>query len=272
MKAYMKMNRIVNNLFLVFISIIILSCGEKREGNEPWKKAELLFEDSGTGNWQDHWTMDGLQSEVINSQDGMELIAGPHAFNDSSHTVLWTKQEFEGDIMIEYDYTRTDTAKRFVNILYFHATGSGDTDHPEDIALWAERRNVPSMRTYFNHMNTYHVSYAAFGGPNNPVGTDYIRLRRYIPDATGLEGTDIDGDNFDTGFFKTNVIYHIQIAKYGDLVQMEVQNKADEKDGATYSWDISTVSECESGRIGLRHMFTRSARYKDFKVWKLQSS
>jgi hypothetical protein len=27
---------------------------------------------------------------------------------------------------------------------------------------------------------------------------------------------------------------------------------------------------CESGRIGLRHMYTRNARYKNFKVWKLK--
>lgn len=266
------MIRIVNYTLLLFIFTISFSCNEKKGNDTPWEKAELLFEDDGTGNWQDLWMMDGMQSKVINTPDGMELIAGPHAYNDSSHTVLWTKQEFEGDILIQYDYTRTDTAKRFVNILYFHATGSGDAEHPADIALWAESRKVPSMRTYFNHMNTYHVSYAAFGPEVQEGYEDYVRMRRYIPDGTGLEGTDIEGDIFKTGLFKPNVTYQIQIAKYGNLVQMMVQNKSDEKDNATYSWDISTVPECKGGRIGLRHMFTRSARYKNFKVWKLQNS
>jgi len=66
---------------------------------------------------------------------GMELLAGTEHGNDTCHTVLWTKPSFKGNICIEYDYTRTDTVTRCVNILYFHATGNGEPDYPADIQL-----------------------------------------------------------------------------------------------------------------------------------------
>ncbi|MCT4644402.1 MAG: hypothetical protein N4A74_05385, partial [Carboxylicivirga sp.] len=107
---------------LLVIGLGLLSC-QSCPDNNKWAKATLLFEDSCTADWTSKWMLDGKLSKVINSQDGMELIAGPVHGNDTSHTVLWTKQSFAGNICIEYDYTRTDTTTRCVNILYFHATG-----------------------------------------------------------------------------------------------------------------------------------------------------
>jgi len=34
-----------------------------------------------------------------------------------------------------------------------------------------------------------------------------------------------------------------------------------------FSWDLDENQSPEEGRIGLRHMFTRSARYSDLKVY-----
>ena len=50
--------------------------------------------------------------------------AGPVPRENASHAVLWTKQSFAGDVKIEYEYTRTDDANQYVNILYIQATGS----------------------------------------------------------------------------------------------------------------------------------------------------
>ena len=261
-----------NSLSYAMIScsiLLLIGCHNKDTQRSPWTKSTLLFEDTGTENWRQKWMLDGLQSKVINTEEGRELIAGPEHGNDSSHTVLWTKETFEGNICIEYDYTRTDTTTRCVNILYFHAEGKGGVEFPKDILLWNDKRTVPSMRTYFNNMNTYHISYAAFSANEYSGDNDYIRLRRYKPNKEGLEGTDVPNDYFKTGLFKTDVTYHIQVFRYNENIEMHNQNKRDTSDYLGCKWDTSLYPLYESGRIGLRHMYTRSARYGNFKVWRL---
>lgn len=253
--------------------IIILCFGGCSIGGTqdlPWNKTNILFQDSGTKNWQQNWMLDGQRSQVINTDEGMELIAGPEHGNDTCHTVLWTKQSFEGDICIEYDYTRTDTTTRCVNILYFHATGKGGDEYQNDIALWNEKRVVPHMRTYFNNMHTYHISYAAFAANEYSGLNDYIRLRRYNPDKEGLGETNVPGDHYKTGLFKTNVTYHIQVFRYKDQIEMHIRNKSETKEQLICKWDVSMFPACEYGRIGLRHMYTRSARYANFRVWEIE--
>ena len=256
-------------LGVVILCLLIFGCQSSSEQTAQWKKSQLLFEDTGTRNWQENWMLDGTRARVINSNDGMELIAGPEHGNDTCHTVLWTKQSFEGNICIEYDYTRTDTATRCVNILYFLATGKGDTLYPTDISLWNDKRRVPHMRTYYNNMNTYHISYAAYPANQYSGDEDYIRMRRYMPDNQGLDGTEIAGDHFTTGLFKPNETYHIEVFKYNDAVEMHIQNKVNKAEHLVCKWDLSGIPPCDSGRIGLRHMYTRSARYKDVKVWEI---
>lgn len=238
-------------------------------GQPAWKKAGLLFEDSGTKNWKNQWMLDGERAQVANTQAGMELVAGPEHGNDSCHAVLWTKQSFEGNLLISYDYTRTDTTTRCVNILYFLATGKGGDAYPEDIALWNDKRRVPSMRAYFNNMDTYHISYAAFNARTFSGDNDYIRLRRYNPGQKGLGGTDVPGDIFKTGLFRPFETYHIQVIKFGHLIEMQIQHKKYAGHRLVCQWDVSGFAHCEQGRIGLRHMYTRSARYKNFKVWRI---
>ncbi|WP_227806495.1 DUF1961 family protein [Algibacter lectus] len=241
----------------------------KKKRNTKWSKKELLFEDSGVSNWKQNWMLDGERAKVINSSKGMELIAGAEHGDDTCHTVLWTKKSFEGNIAIEYDYTRTDTTTRCVNIIYFLATGKGDAEYPKDIALWNNKRVVPHMSTYIKNMNTYHISYAAFDANTYSKGDDYIRLRRYNPKLIGFEGTNIPEDYFKTGLFKPNVTYHIELSKFNNTIEMFIQNKTTPEEQLTCKWDVSKFPNCESGRIGLRHMYTRSSTYKNFKVWSL---
>lgn len=221
-----------------------------------------IFSDPCTGNWREQWFLDGQIGTVTNTPQGMELRAGPEFKNDAHHMVLWTKQSFAGDLMIQYDYTRLDSETRCVNILYVQATGSGTEPYTEDILQWADLRKVPSMKTYFNHMNTYHISYAAY--PNADDATeDYIRARRYMPEAKGLKNTDLTPDYFRTGLFETGVPHQITVIKHGQELFMHVQNA--EKQMLCH-WKNETFPPIEQGRIGLRHMYTRSARYANFRI------
>lgn len=221
-----------------------------------------VFEDAGTGNWRDRWFLDGEVGEVANSPDGMRLTAGPEFKNDAHHMVLWTKESFEGDLKIEYDYTRLDAETRCVNILYIQATGSGMGPYSKDIAEWNGLRRVPAMRMYFNHMNTYHISYAAF--PNNEDTTSYIRARRYKADESGLTGSDLEPDYFPVGLFETGVPHKITVIKRARELNIRVENPNQVYYCRMANPDMPAITE---GRIGLRHMYTRSALYKNLRIF-----
>ena len=175
--------------------------------------------------------------------------------------VLWTKESFEGNLKIEYDYTRLDSETNCVTILYIQATGSGEVPYAKDISEWSELRRVPSMKAYFDNMNTYHISYAAF--PNNEDTTQYIRARRYMPNATGLNGSNLKPDYFTEGLFGTGVPHKVTVIKKNRSISMRIENSEQIYYCHMTNPDLPTVTE---GRIGLRHMFTRSARYQNFRV------
>ena len=160
---------------------------EKAAAGTSWVE---VSSDGCTRDWKAKWFLDGEVGTVTNSKEGMTLTAGPEFKNDAHHMVLWTKDTFEGDLKIEYEYSRLDEATNCVNILYIQATGSGNGPYAKDITKWSELRKVPAMKTYYNHMNTYHISYAANPGTKKA----YIRGRRYMPERQGLKGTQLKPD------------------------------------------------------------------------------
>jgi hypothetical protein len=253
---------------ILFFSLALLRASINAQEESFSKLQELdwkqTFSDPGTSNWSEKWVLDGLKARVQNSPQGMAFHAGPIPAEDSSHSVLWTRQLFSGNIKIEYEYTRLDTAAKYVNILYIQATGSGQGDFTEEIFEWSELRRIPAMRMYFNHMNTYHISYAAFGNTNLDAPNDYIRARRYMPESgRGLDGTDLEPDYFQTGLFQPGITHRITVIKYGNDLYMEIIGPGKKK---LCHWKNTSLPPVEKGRIGLRHMASRNALYKNFRV------
>jgi len=116
------------------------------------------------------------------------------------------------------------------------------------------------MATYFNNLNTYHISYASF---INSATKSYIRGRRYMPHHTGLKGSDLKPDYFVEGLFATGVKHHITVIKKDRDLYLRVENPDGISHYHMHNADLPIITE---GRIGLRHMFTRSARYANFRV------
>jgi hypothetical protein len=232
---------------------------------QDWQE---VFFDTGTGDWRAQWSLDGLKATVTNSVEGMNFRAGPVPRENASHAVLWTRRSFSGDLKIEYEYTRTDTANQYVNILYIQATGSGEEGYPADIAEWADRRTVPAMSVYWSNMHTYHISYAAYGGTPVTDDYDYIRARRYRPDLTPKKnGPILEPDTYErTGLFAPGVPHRITVIKQGKELFMMIRNPDKEY---LCHWVNTTQPPVTEGRIGLRHMWTRSARYRNLHVSKL---
>lgn len=263
------------NLMIIFTLIMIsfpelIMFGQDTEVREmfenlkagPWTE---VFVDPGTGDWNDHWFLDGERAIVKNTPMGMVFSGGPIFGDNGSHGVLWTRKSFNGDIRIEFDYTRLDDINRAVNILYIQATGIGDPPYTEDIAEWSHLRTIPYMNSYFRFMNLLHVSYAAYP-LSDPPQNDYVRARRY-PVRPGMnfgKDTRIPPDYDSTGLFKPGKLYHFTFIKWGNDLFFEVRNEEQE---TLFHWDLSGVEPIESGRIGIRHMYTRAARYANFRVF-----
>ena len=228
--------------------------------SDQWK---LTFEDQCTIDWTKQWTLDGKVATVKNSKTGMHFKAGPEYGNDAHHAVLWTKESFKGDIKIEYDYIRTDSATKCVNILYIQATGDEEGVYQKDISKWRNLREVPAMRIYFENMDTFHISYAAFG--NKGDGLYYIRARRYPkPDDKPFNSIVVKPSYDMQGLFETGKTYHITAIKTTRKLsfKMECEDRVE-----YFEWDISNIEPIISGRIGLRQMYTRSSIYKNFKIY-----
>ena len=267
------MNRKKKALFLKILTILVLLlsfCCSKKEQSEFEKINELSewnlqFSDSCKENWQDNWFLDGEIAKVEYDKYGMNLIAGPINRNNAHHSVLWTKQSFKGDIKIEFDYTRTDSTVVNVNILFIQATGIGKGIFDKDISKWNDFRKVPTMSKYYNNMKTIHISFAAFPMVNEDPDNDYLRVRRYpITEDITFKDMEVAPSYFKTELFKTGITYKMTWIKSGENLYLSV--KGDHKT-KLYSWNLSKFDRITEGRIGLRHMFTRSASYKNFNVW-----
>ncbi|HEY9248088.1 MAG TPA: DUF1961 family protein [Rariglobus sp.] len=227
---------------------------------QNWRQ---VFADPGTGDWREQWTLDGKRASVTNTPQGMIFAAGPVPNDDASHAVLWTRRSFLGDVKIEWDYTRLDTINRYVNIVYIQATGVGNPPYSKDITKWAALRQIPYMKLYYEHMNLLHISYAAY--PNTGDQTaDYVRARRY-PTAPGrpFDRINLEPDYHDTGLFVPGETYHFTIIKTARDLFFEVRGDAAQK---LFHWSLENVEPVTEGPVGIRHMNTRSARYRNITV------
>jgi hypothetical protein len=231
------------------------------------KPAKTVLEDDFICGWQQNWWPDGQKATLKTGLKGLTFHAGPTPASDADHTVLWTKQSFDGDLRISFDFVRLDSATRYVNILYLMAEGSGKEPYHKDISLWNEQRSTPAMRHYFNHMQLYHLSFAAFENDNNDPKADYVRARRYAPETgRGLAGTELLPDYNQTGLFQPGVKHHFTVIKTGNDLWMEVSNADKTK---LFHWKTEAFPLLNSGRIGLRLMGSRSSQFSNFKVESL---
>ena len=262
------------NLFRLFAPLIFLAlfaCNTDAQNQqftqlEKLNWQEVMF-DKGDADWQQQWFLDGAKAKVINGSDGMLFTAGPIERENASHAVLWTKKTFHGDLKIEYDFTKMDEATKAVNILYIQATGKEEGPYTKDITEWSQLRVVPTMSTYFNNMNLWHVSYAAYGNGDEIDKKDYMRARRYpVLPGKKFSNTKVGISYDDTGLFKNGVTYHMTVIKKDDLLMIRVEG--DGKIGF-FEWDFTAHPRITEGRIGLRHMWTRSSRYANFRVSEL---
>jgi hypothetical protein len=216
----------------------------------PWQQ---VFSDPGTGDWRACWFLDGEKAQVSNSPEGLTLDAS------DGYAVLWTEASFAGDLRLEYDFRRLDSLNEGVNIVYLQATGDGQEGHDANIKLWSAQRKQAAMRSYFQNMHTYHISYAAYPG-------DYLRGRRYLPLANqGLKGTELTGEIQPTGLFDDQRWIHVTILKQSKelLVRFVHPEKT-----VTCHMGNPDKPGIDRGRVGMRLMPGRRSQFKNLRIYE----
>ena len=227
----------------------------------------VVFHDPCTRDWREHWTVDGLKATITNSDRGMDFRAGPDRKENASHAVMWTRRSFAGDLRLDYEYTKLDDAAEAVTILYIQATGYGRGGYDKDISKWADKRQVAAMRMYFMYMHLHHISYAAFKVGNTDPAKDYIRAKRYLPGQEEVRFFKEHGESiYETGLFRKGIPHKITVIKKGNDLFMHIRNSEKE---LLCHWPTDAAPPVTEGRIGLRHMWTRGARYSDFRISQL---
>ncbi len=246
---------------IILLSLVIVSFFSQDHLMADWK---LVFADNAQESWEKKWSLDGLKATVGRQKEGLILTSGKTYQEDASHCVLWTKQNFIGDVKIEYDFTRLDheLTNIAVCILYIQATGLGQAPYSENIFDWNHLRQVPKMSTYFNYMNGYHISYSTTGGTD----FNYIRARRYPSLHKDFDkDTRILPSYEKIDLFKPDETWHLCIEKRAQELTFSASR---DKEKYEWKWVTSQFPQVTHGPIGLRQMATRQSLYANFKVWQ----
>jgi hypothetical protein len=233
---------------------------------------KVLFEDPMTGHWQQNWFLDGKNATLEHRDGGLYFSAGTITKKQdrekyhAHHAVLWTKQVFEGDLLISFEMTRVDTSNYGNTLLYIQAQGIGKPPYVEDIYAWRALREVPSMDKYFTYMSLLSLSFR-----------ENLRCKRYP--LRDMEGNPYKGALLEPmeeyGGIESGKTYTVEVAKKNPHLTLRLYDAATEELLKECTWDVSKNPEKQmprlirKGRIGLRHMSTKQFIYRNFTVKQL---
>jgi hypothetical protein len=239
---------------------------------------KILFQDPMTGDWEKNWFLDGKKSELETSEKGLHFTATTipgiweqrkesqekRELFDSMHAVLWTKQEFEGEVWVSFEMTRT--SESFTALLYLLAQGVGWGPYAPDISEWNELRDPPTMNLYYDGMNLTGLTFR-----------EEVRLRRYPwHDEKKNELTDnLIGDKIDYDKLPVGKTYRVDVELRQNTMRFRIEevgnpdNVVDKTYDRVSDLDPRRPTPSTRGRIGLRHMTGTSIIYHNFEVRQL---
>jgi hypothetical protein len=258
--------KIVSKALIFFL---LISVSQKPLFGQPG--AKILFEDSMMDDWQKNWFLDGQKAIVLHNCDGLFFSGGSVTKNEdpenyhAHHTVLWTKQIFEGDIRITYEMTRVDSSDYGNTLLYIQAQGIGKEPYLKDIGEWNKLREIPAMSLYFENMDLISLSFR-----------ENLRCKRYPwkdPNGEWYPKRGLIEPMVDYNGIIPGKKYSVEVEKRKNSVTLRLYDGVTKEKLSDYTWDTTKVPEelnpIQKGRIGLRHMSTKQFIYRNFKVERL---
>lgn len=234
--------------------------------------SQVLFQDPMNEDWQANWFLDGKKAALEHREGGLYFAGGTVTKSDdpkeyhAHHAVLWTKQPFDGDIRISFEYKPVDPDIYGNVLIYIQAQGLGVGPYAKDIHAWRELREIPAMDKYFNHMSLLSISLR-----------NELRCKRYPWNDVekNISFAPLIEPMHDWPGMRRNQWYRIEIDKRLRSLTFRYYDLDSGEPLAECTWDTSKNPEqqrprfVEAGRIGLRHMSTKQSIYRDFKVSRL---
>ncbi|OVE76148.1 hypothetical protein BVX97_01800 [bacterium E08(2017)] len=260
--------RMVRFVLLLGMAVMLASCSHMNLGGAG---GEVLFEDSMAESWETNWFLDGKKA-VLEHRDGGLAYITEYTVNknvdragfDSQHAILWTKQEFEGDIRITYNFTKLPGSS-WQKLIYIQAQGIGEDMFVEDIHAWRDFREVATMSKYFTYMDLISLSLRG-----------EIRCKRYP--TTDMEGNRIPCEFKPRGEnrgLEAGRDFYCVVEKRKKTVYLRIKDVETGEIPVEHTWDLRELTKgrdpkyVTKGRIGLRHMGGYGAFYRNFKVESL---
>jgi len=273
------LTKLPNPLLLTLAVFLGAACQTTASETPPSQNpSTILFEDPMTGDWRDNWFLDGEKALLEQDEKGLHFVAttipgiwqkraeSPEQRDlfDSLHAVLWSKEEFEGEIAVSFEMSRT--SEGFTFLLYMLAQGIGTPPYAEDITEWNDLRKVSRMNLYFGKMNLTCVTFR-----------DQIRLRRYPwMDAKELDYTDnLIGEMMDYDRLPVGNNYKVDVELRSETLRIRIkeignpENVLDRTFSRIDDIDPRRPAPSTRGRIGLRHMTGTSVRYRNIQIRQL---
>jgi hypothetical protein len=261
---------------MCIIVSLLVSCGtiQADPSSEKTAEAAILFEDSMTANWQENWFLDG-ENAVLEHRDGGLAFITEYTVDknvdrdgfDSRHAVLWTRQEFEGDIRITYTYTKLPGCS-WQKLIYVQAQGIGKKPYVQDIYAWKDLRAVSVMSEYFNHMNLIGLSLR-----------EEVRCKRYpwndVKRNVELESEFLPRAEIED--MPEGREFHVVVEKRKESISLRITDDETGEYTVDHAWDLTDKDVrkkrdpeyIEKGRIGIRLMGGHKILMRDFKVTTL---
>ena len=237
--------------------------------------SEVLFEDRMAEDWQDNWFLDGQNAVVEHRDGGLAFVTEASGVDkrvdraafDAQHAVLWTRQEFEGDIRISYTYTKLPGCS-WQKLIYVQARGIGEAPYVEDIYAWRGLREVASMSKYFTYMDLIALSLR-----------DEIRCKRY-PWSDVKRNVELESEflpRADKKGMEIGQELHVVVEKRKDSITLRITDVPTGEVAVDHAWDLTDERVLadreprfvEKGRIGIRQMGGHKILMRDFKVERL---
>jgi len=260
-------------------AMLIASCAgtvnAPSEKNDIKADQLILFEDSMTKNWEENWFLDGKNAVLEHRDGGLAFLTTAskvdkrvdRAAFDAQHAVLWTRQEFTGDIRISYTFTKLPGCS-WQKLIYVQARGIGKKPYVEDIHAWRDLRAVAKMDKYYNYMNLIGLSLR-----------DQIRCKRY-PWSDVVRNLKLETEFRPRAERKEMQIgreYRVVVEKRRKSIMLRITDTGSGEDNVHHTWDLADEKVLknreprfvEKGRIGIRQMGGHKILMRDFKVQRL---
>lgn len=210
----------------------------------------LAFDDPGSGGWSGKYDLHGPPCAQASNVGGIRLRS---CASEDDSLILWTRQRFDGDMKVEYDYrilSNLSPTQEIASALLI-GTGDGATGLPADFAAWT----VPFDQGRYQNTNTLWMNYAY----QNPASGDPLRIRlRRNPGYNNL------GDAPPEFPFNVGTTYHIVVEKVGSNFTVSVTGPSGTR---SHTWSNSSIGGITGGYVGFRNMHFRETLISNVRIY-----